>query len=212
MVDFGSAAHGDYFSITDTYDPLSNRRAFYDTSFVLPSAMLEAYVERWPTPKIENFRYMLRSGMMGWLTIMLDTTEWDERQRVAAKEEFRMYKSELRSLIRNANLYHISDRPDGVHWDGIEYFDPRTRHGVVYAFHGTTATEPEHTFSLRGLQADARYQLRFHDHPEWDRSEKGRKLMNDGLTLKLPLANSSEIIFLDEFTEADRVSAATPLE
>jgi hypothetical protein len=28
MVDFGSAAHADYFSITDTYDPLSNRRAF----------------------------------------------------------------------------------------------------------------------------------------------------------------------------------------
>ena len=33
MVDFGSAAHGDYFSITDTYDPLSNRRAFYDASY-----------------------------------------------------------------------------------------------------------------------------------------------------------------------------------
>ena len=42
MVDFGSAAHGDYFSITDTYDPLSNRRAFYDASFVLPPAMLES--------------------------------------------------------------------------------------------------------------------------------------------------------------------------
>jgi alpha-galactosidase len=37
MVDFGSAAHGDYFSITDTYDPLSNRRAFYDASYVLPA-------------------------------------------------------------------------------------------------------------------------------------------------------------------------------
>src|SRR5579863_5187951 len=24
MIDFGSAAHGDYFSITDSYDPLSN--------------------------------------------------------------------------------------------------------------------------------------------------------------------------------------------
>jgi hypothetical protein len=44
MVDFGSAAHGDYFSITDTYDPLSNRSAFYDTSHVLPAAMLESYV------------------------------------------------------------------------------------------------------------------------------------------------------------------------
>ncbi len=42
MVDFGSAAHGDYFSITDTYDPLSNRRAFYDASYVLPPAMLES--------------------------------------------------------------------------------------------------------------------------------------------------------------------------
>ena len=67
MVDFGSASHGDYFSITDSYDPLSNRRAFYDASHVLPAAMLEDYVEKWPTPKIENFRYMLRSGMMGML-------------------------------------------------------------------------------------------------------------------------------------------------
>ncbi len=48
MVDFGSAAHGDYFSITDSYDPLSNRRAFYDSSYMLPAAMLESYVEKWP--------------------------------------------------------------------------------------------------------------------------------------------------------------------
>jgi hypothetical protein len=42
MVHFGSAAHGDYFSITDTCDPLSNRRAFYDASYVLPPEMLDA--------------------------------------------------------------------------------------------------------------------------------------------------------------------------
>ena len=34
MMDFGSASHGDYFSITDTYDPLSNRRAFFDTEYI----------------------------------------------------------------------------------------------------------------------------------------------------------------------------------
>jgi alpha-galactosidase len=70
MVDFGSAAHGDYFSITDSYDPLSNRQAFYDASHVLPAAMLEDYEMKWPTPSIENFLYMLRSGMMGRTTIM----------------------------------------------------------------------------------------------------------------------------------------------
>ncbi|HET6181743.1 MAG TPA: hypothetical protein VFE61_32795 [Candidatus Sulfotelmatobacter sp.] len=42
-------SRGDYFSATDTYDPLPNRRAFYDTSHLLPPAMLESYVEEWPT-------------------------------------------------------------------------------------------------------------------------------------------------------------------
>jgi len=41
LVDFGSAAHADYFSIADAYDPLSNRRAFFDASHVFPPAMLE---------------------------------------------------------------------------------------------------------------------------------------------------------------------------
>ncbi len=87
MVDFGSAAHGDYFSITDTYDPLSNRRAFYDTSQVLPAAMLESYVEKWPAPRMENFRYMLRSGMMGWFTIMMDTSSPGPRNSMRRRKK-----------------------------------------------------------------------------------------------------------------------------
>ncbi len=198
MVDFGSAAHGDYFSITDTYDPLSNRRAFYDSSFVLPSALLEAYVERWPGPNLENFRYALRSGMMGWLSIMQDTTAWSPEQHAAAKEEIRLYKEELRPLIRNANLYHISERPDGVHWDGMEYFDSKTHHGAVYAFRGSLEDAAEHRFVLRGLQATARYRLRFHDHSREDEMVEGQSLMKDGLRVRLPVVNSSEIIFLEE--------------
>src|SRR3569833_2438408 len=86
MVDFGSAAHGDYISITDTYDPLSNRRAFYDTSYMLPAAMLESYVEKWPVPHPETFLNMLRSGMMGWMTIMTDTNAWTPEQHKIAAE------------------------------------------------------------------------------------------------------------------------------
>jgi hypothetical protein len=198
MVDFGSAAHGDYFSITDTYDPLSNRRAFFDASFVLPSAMLETYVERWPTSKSENFRYMVRSGMMGWLSVMIDTTSWDAAQHAAAKEEIELYKSQLRPLIRDADLYHISKRPDGVHWDGMEYFDTLTRRGVVYAFRGSTGIETQHRFLLRGLEPASSYRLRFHDHPAAGRVVSGSELMKSGLTVRLPVANSSEIIFFEE--------------
>jgi alpha-galactosidase len=196
MVDFGSAAHADYFSITDTYDPLSNRRAFYDTSHVLPAAMLESYVEKWPTPRIENFRYMLRSGMMGWLTIMLDTNAWSAEQHSAAKEEIDLYKKNLRGLIRDAKLYHVSPRPDGVHWDGIEYWDPERNRGVVYAFRGTVETERAHSFALQGLQANAQYVLKFHDTGA-TRTVPGQQLMSGGLNVTLDVPNSSELIFIE---------------
>ncbi|HKR83748.1 MAG TPA: alpha-galactosidase [Terriglobales bacterium] len=198
MVDFGTAAHGDYFSITDTYDPLSNRRAFFDTSHVLPAAMLESYVEKWPTPRLENFRYMLRSGMMGWLTIMMDTTTWSAEQHAEAKKEIELYKKELRPLIRDADLYHVSRRPDGVHWDGLEYWDQSRRRGVVYAFRGTITREREHWFVLKGLKPSGQYAITFHDHTSPDRTLTGWDLMKRGLQVTLPHANTSELIFIAE--------------
>jgi hypothetical protein len=198
MVDFGSAAHADYFSITDTYDPLSNRRAFYDTSHVLPAAMLESYVEKWPTPKPANFLYMLRSGMMGWMTIMMDTTAWDAEQHEAAWQAFALYKRELRPLIRDARLYHVSARPDGVHWDGVEYWDPARGKGVLFVFRGSIAGESEHRFVLAGLEAGKRYRVHFEDGSQPDREATGSELMGAGLSLHLQEPLSSELVFLED--------------
>ena len=198
MVDFGSAAHGDYFSITDTYDPLSNRRAFYDTSFALPPAMLESYIEKWPTPNLANFLYMLRSGMMGWTTIMQDTNAWTAEQQSTARQAFQLYKSSLRPLIRDAELFHISDRPDGIHWDGMEYWDPARKKGVVFAFHGTDPSEPEHRFRVEGLQPQKQYSLHFQDGSSTDSVLGGQELMSIGLSVHLPLPQSSELIFIEE--------------
>jgi alpha-galactosidase len=197
MVDFGSASHGDYFSITDTYDPTSNRRAFYDTSHVLPAAMLESYVEKWPTPSIDNFRFMLRSGMMGWLTIMINTPSWSPEQHAEATKQIDLYKKELRPLIRDASLYHVSPRPDGVHWDGIQYWDPERQRGVVYAFRGSIAEETSHRFALKGLQSSSHYRLRYNDHSAPDRTVTGRDLIGRGLEVKLSSPNTSELIFIE---------------
>ncbi|WP_348264312.1 alpha-galactosidase [Telmatobacter sp. DSM 110680] len=198
MVDFGSAAHGDYFSITDTYDPLSNRRAFYDTSHVLPPAMLESYVEKWTTPRLENFLYMLRSGMMGWMSIMLDTTAWSPQQHAAARHAFMIYKEKLRPLIRDARLYHISERPDGVHWDGMEYWDPARRRGVAFVFRGSIPNETEHRFVLAGLEPGKRYRVHFEDGTMPDRDVTGQELMSVGILVSLPQPLSSELAFLEE--------------
>ncbi len=198
MVDFGSAAHGDYFSITDSYDPLSNRQAFYDSSHVLPPAMLEAYVKQWPTPTIENFRYMLRSGMMGWFTLMLDTTAWNAEQHAAAREEFALYKAKLRPLIRQADLYHVAPRPDGKGWDGTEYIDRSDGRGVLFAFHGSDTEPRSYSFMLQGLRPDRAYRVHFHDHSAQDRTLPGRVLMEQGLQVALPAPDSSELVFFEE--------------
>ena len=196
MVDFGSAAHGDYFSITDSYDPLSNRRAFYDASYVLPPAMLETYVEKWPAPRLENFLYILRSGMMGWVSVMQNTSDWTPEQHTAAREAIALYKTRLRPLIRDGRLYHISERPDGVHWDGMEYWDPARKKGVIYAFRGSAADEPQHVFLPRGLEPHATYRLHFEDGSAADSFRSGQHLMNDGLRVALSAPLSSELIFL----------------
>jgi Glycosyl hydrolase family 36 C-terminal domain len=159
------------------------------------AGMLEVYVEKWPTPRIENFRYMLRSGMMGWLTIMIDTNAWSPEQHAEAKNEIALYK-ELRPFIRDADLYHVSPRPDGVHWDGVEYWNPDRQRGVVYAFRGTMEEEKTHAYVLQGLQPSSRYLLKFNDHSSPDRTVTGEELMKRGLKVTLPIPNSSELIFI----------------
>jgi hypothetical protein len=198
MVDFGSAAHGDYFSATDTYDPLANRRAFYDASYVLPPAMLESYVASYPAPRLENFRYMLRSGMLGWFSLMLDAGQWTAPQRAAARQEFALYKSKLRPLIRSADLYHVAQRPDGVHWDGMEYYSERLRRGVLYAFRGSATATPLHRFRLQGLNRNRRYRLSFQDNPDANRQLSGAALIQTGVDVRLPLPLSSDLIFFEE--------------
>lgn len=198
MVDFGSAAHGDYFSITDTYTPLANRRAFYDASFVLPPAMLETYEAKWPTPTAAGFLYMLRSGMMGWLTVMQNTTEWTAQEHAAARKAIALYKTRLRPMIRDGELFHISKRPDGVHWDGMEYWDPTRGRGVIFAFHGTDASQPIHRFVLSGLKARAIYHLYFEDGTSPDATASGEELMTSGLQVVLRQPQSSELVFFSD--------------
>jgi alpha-galactosidase len=141
---------------------------------------------------------MLRSGMMGWMTIMMDTTAWTHEEHEAARKAIALYKDRLRPLIRDARLYHVSDRPDGVHWDGMEYWDSSRRTGVLFAFRGSGLKEAEHRFELKGLNASKRYLLHFEDGSSPDAEISGRTLLQSGLTVCLPEPVSSELVFLTE--------------
>jgi alpha-galactosidase len=209
-VDYGIVRRVHYISITDTYDPLSNRRAFFDASYALPPAMCECYIANHPARNLPEFVAMLRSGMMGWCTLMCDTSKWTAEQHRAAKRQFALYKSRLRPLIVAGDLFHASERPDGVRWDGIEYASPSRRQAVLFAFRGTTS-EARHTFPLRGLDPAAHYRVTFEDDAAAPVTRDGAALMRDGLTVDLATPSSSQLVFLQRQTPARRgVSTPNP--
>ena len=118
--------------------------------------------------------------------------------------QFALYKSALRPLIRDADLYHVTSRPDGVQWDGIEYYSARLGRGVLYAFRGSAPDQPAHRFHLLGLTPGSRYALRFQDQGgAADRVQTGQVLMQQGVavTLKWPL--SSELVFFERISSGD---------
>jgi alpha-galactosidase len=193
-VDYGIVRRTHYISITDVYDPLSNRQAFYDASYALPPSMCECYIENHPGTNLANFKYMLRSGMMGWCTIMLDMSKWNAEQRAAAKRQFELYKTQLRPLIAHGNLYHVSRRPDGIEWDGIEYVSPELDKGVLFAFRGTKDAFL-HDFKLKGLAAEKQYELTFEDGTGKPITMSGQELMQRGIGVSLPGPESSELVF-----------------
>jgi hypothetical protein len=201
MVDFGVAKRVHYICYTDTYDPLSNRRGFHDTSHPIPPSMCEAYIEHRPGPSLATFRSMLRSGMMGWCTVMCDTSAWSAEQKTAARRQFDVYKRWLRPLIAAGDLYHLTPRPDGKRWDGVQYFDPRTGKGVVYAFRGTPegkTPQGEHSFRLRGLRPDARYRVWFEDGSSPEEVRPGADLAAQGVVVRLAEQGASELVYLEE--------------
>jgi alpha-galactosidase len=163
---------------------------------VLPPAMLESYVAASPAPQIENFRYVLRSGMLGWFSLMQDASGWSAPQRAAALREFELYRRELRPLIRAADLYHVSARPDGVNWDGIEYYSAQRGRGVLYAFRGG-GPDATHRFRLQGLDPGAHYAVTFNDHVAPVQVLRGTQLMRGGVAVTLTIPLSSELVFFE---------------
>jgi len=195
-VDFGIVRRVHYISITDTYDPLSNRRAFYDASYPLPPSMCECYIENQPGPSLATFKTMLRSGMMGWCTLMCDTRAWSDEQHNAARRQIEIYKKWIRPLINHGNLFHISSRPDEARWDGMQYFNSQSGKGIVFAFRGAKAAETSHVFRLKGLDHAASYKVWSEDGSVAFNQVMGAKLMTEGLKVELNGLGASDLIYL----------------
>jgi len=204
--DYATLRRASVQTVTDNiFSAIALRQAFYDASYVLPSAQL-SQCNHWVTMKFDSFVYELRSGMQGAMfpaigaigpqansaNIVLpsDRQGWIPYM----KSNVSLYKTQLRPLIREANIYHILPRPDGEHWDGIEYYNPKNQTGAVMLFKPDSLPDTR-TIQFAGLDAKKEYILTFTDRPEQNTTLGGEELMEKGLKVNIKGKKQSEIIF-----------------
>ncbi|HPS02167.1 MAG TPA: alpha-galactosidase, partial [Candidatus Sumerlaeota bacterium] len=192
---------------SDTYSELDVRKAFYDSSFALHPAQLEGHlgsVDGTLRPAgAAGMKFSFRSVSMGAPEWFIDapnggngSAPWTQVEKDAITAAVATFKTKVRPLVRHADLYHIFPRPDGVGWDGVQYYDPQTRRGVVYVFKPTEGRESD-VLHLRGLDPSATYAVTFEDGSNPAVEKTGAELAK-GLELTLKGAPISELMFLDE--------------
>jgi len=209
-----------FFNCDDTANYLSLRTTFYDSSYIIHPAQLEIplsptyfdtdYAE-YNQPAIaepaveEGDTYDFHKAMMdmGFRTTLQGIPMWG-----SAGPDYtnyydiyaHLYKEKVKPLVREAELYHILPRPDGVNWDGIMYADPDTEReikGLVFIYKPSMQAENVQHIVLDGLNEDTLYQLTFEDHPEQNCTVTGASLMTEGIDVTIKYIGS-ELIWITE--------------
>jgi hypothetical protein len=124
---------------------------------------------------------------------------WTDEDKAAITSAVATYKTRIRPLVRSADLYHILPRPDGVNWDGIQYFDPAAGKGVIYLFKPSAVADTI-TLKLRGLETGKRYRVTFEDGSNPATEKTGEELAK-GLEVTLKGAPVSELVWIEQINQ-----------
>ena len=124
---------------------------------------------------------------------------WTDDEKAAVKAAVTTYKTRIRPLVRSADLYHILPRPDGKNWDGIQYFDPATKRGVVYLFKPRAVADTI-SLKLRGVEPGRRYRVTFEDGSN-PAAEKTGDELSKGFDVTLKGAPVSELVWIEEINQ-----------
>lgn len=196
--DFGYVKHVHYIVTTDTLSALPDRQSIYDSTFAFPPAVLMAYTYENLYNKTSDrpLPFLWRSAMMSaWQIDPTHTANWSPQEVAGVKRATEIYKSWIRPVLNDCEVHHILPRPDGVHWDGLFYWSPSLKRGTVYIFRPNNDQIAQRV-RLKGLHANARYQIRSEDGSVAQSVLTGADLMTHGLDIRLPHKYSSDLILV----------------
>jgi hypothetical protein len=81
-------------------------------------------------------------------------------------------------------------------WEALEYHHPKLEAAVILCFRAQ-APENMQTLRPRGLDANKRYRVTFED-AGGSLTATGQVLAREGITVRLPEMNSSEIVWIEK--------------
>ena len=208
MKDFFTLSKASVIQCEDASEFMSAHMTFYDSSYCIHPAQLQLPVNALTfTPGSEyyagigDYLYGFRCTLTGG--VMLSSWAGPSSEDISYWPYYikELYNNVMKPLIRYGDLYHILPRPDGVHWDGLEYIDVDSENeikGLVMLWKPTDTEGPEKTIYLRGLYENTLYDLRFEDRPEQNCKKTGAELMKDGLSVRIESVSGSEMIWISE--------------
>jgi hypothetical protein len=191
----------------DVYDPLSNRKMWQANSYCIHPAQLQTPVRfsmlngkkagkgDFGSGEVFDLRSALQGAFFLWAGFSMPS---DLPSCIPMlRENIGLYKTRLRPLIREANLYHIFLLPDNVDWDGIQYHDPVKGRGAIMLFKPNNMVDTRRIV-LKGLDRNKPYALTFQDRPEQNTRKTGADLMDQGFDVTMTGQNVSEIVWVEE--------------
>jgi len=200
--DFGAMKRSAKIFSGDAYTIMDNRKRFYGGSYMFPPVQLMGHLTDYGCTLEGDVVYWFRSCSMGAPEWGFDAPNggngdkpWNDKQKQDVKKAVETYKTRIRPLVRNGDLYHILPRPDGKNWDGVQYYDPSTKKGVVYLFKPSLGSDTI-IIKVRGVEPGIRYRLTFEDASNPNVEKTGEEL-SKGLEVTLKGAPASELIFIE---------------
>jgi hypothetical protein len=165
----------------------TTRTTFYSNSFAINPVQLKSDLLLSKTP------YSMRTHMLGAISS-------PEADNPVYRQHISLYKSMQRPILRGCSVYHILPLPDGVNWDGLEFFNDSLNKGSVFLFKPMASAIDRNSkvIKLKGLNRSANYTLIFQDRRQLNCIMTGAELMDTGIKVTgMTGYAASEIIWIN---------------
>lgn len=193
--DLLTAAHSDSHWVSDAVRNEDNLVMGFGATYLFPPETCNHWTCYPKSSDVMDIESCFTATMLGQMGLSGPATSWDEKTCRCAAERIALYK-QIRPVIRNADVYHLTDQVDRRAMNmiqAVQYLDRQTGRSVLFVFHGGD-TAMTTILKLRGLKPDESYHICMPSKFGSERTAKGKELMLNGLYICFPHRGASVVL------------------